>query len=83
MELQVTISVSSAVSLIAVYSTVSLMPRKDVGSCLANAVRRTAEWPLVNFDSSPLFLIISVIVKNNPAAARVWFTSYRVSLFTY
>ena len=56
---------------------------QDVGTCLANAVRRTAEWPSVNFDPSPLFLIISVIVKNNPAEARVWFTSYSVCLFTY
>jgi len=44
---------------------------QDVGTCLANAVRRTAEWPSVNFDPSPLFLILSVIVKNNPTEARV------------
>jgi hypothetical protein len=56
---------------------------QDVGACLANAFRRTAEWPSVNFDPSPLFLIISVIVKNNPTEARVRFTSYRVSPFTY
>ena len=56
---------------------------QDVGACLANAVRRTAEWPSVNFDASPLFLIINVIVKNNPTEARVWFTSYRVSQFAY
>lgn len=76
--------VSCAVSLIDVYST-TVFPDapQDVGACLANAVRRTAEWPSVNFDPSPLFLIISVIVKNNPTEARVWFTSYRVSQFTY
>jgi hypothetical protein len=56
---------------------------QDVGACITNAVRRTAEWPSVNFDPSPLFLIISVIVKNNPTEARVWFTSYRVFSFTY
>jgi hypothetical protein len=56
---------------------------QDVGACLANAVRRTAEWPSMNFDPSPLFLIISVIVKNNPTEARVWSTSHRVSPFTY
>jgi hypothetical protein len=56
---------------------------QDVGACLANAVRRTTEWSSMNFDPSPLFLIISVIVKNNPTEARVWFTSFRVSPFTY
>lgn len=52
---------------------------QDIGECLTNAVRRTAEWPSENFDPSPLLLIISILVKNNPTETRVWFASCRVS----
>ncbi|KAF8478567.1 hypothetical protein DFH94DRAFT_633058 [Russula ochroleuca] len=41
-----------------------------IGSCLTTAVRRTAEWPSENFDPSPLLLIISILMKNNPTEAR-------------
>jgi hypothetical protein len=59
----------------------SLTPYEDIGTCLINVVRRTAEWPSENFDPSTLLLIIGSLTKNNPTEARVWFGSCRVSCF--
>lgn len=43
----------------------------DIGLCLTNVVRRTAEWPPENFDPTPLFLILSTLIENNPTQTRV------------
>jgi len=48
-------------------------PPPDIGLCLTNVVRRTAEWQPENFDSTPLFLIISTLIENNPTQTRVRF----------
>ena len=45
----------------------------DVGLCLTNVVRRTAEWPPETVDPTPLFLIISTLIENNPTQTRVRF----------
>ena len=67
------ILVSCAVSLTAhrLFSVVTPNALQDIGVCLTNAVRRTAEWPSENFNPSPLLLIISILMKNNPTEAKV------------
>lgn len=49
-------------------------PLPDIGQCLTNVVRRTAELPPENFDPSPLLVIISVVTEKNPTQTRVCFT---------
>lgn len=46
-------------------------PPPDIGLCLTNTVRRTAEWPPENSDPSPMLLIISILIENNPTQTRV------------
>ncbi|KAI0302159.1 hypothetical protein BC826DRAFT_987563 [Russula brevipes] len=41
-----------------------------IGLCLTNVVRRTAEWPPEHFDPSPLLLMMSILMENNPTQTR-------------
>ncbi|KAH9050659.1 hypothetical protein EDB84DRAFT_1666282 [Lactarius hengduanensis] len=43
---------------------------RHIGLCLTGVVRRTADWSAESFDPSPLLLITSILIENNPAQTR-------------
>lgn len=43
----------------------------DMGLCLTGVVRRTADWSAEIFDPSPLLLMTSILIENNPTQTRV------------
>jgi hypothetical protein len=43
---------------------------RHIGLCLTGVVRRTADWSAETFDPSPLLLITSTIIENNPTQTR-------------
>ncbi|KAH9180668.1 hypothetical protein EDB89DRAFT_1920409 [Lactarius sanguifluus] len=43
---------------------------RHIGLCLTGVVRRTADWSAESFDPSPLLLITSTLIENNPAQTR-------------
>ncbi|KAH9079531.1 hypothetical protein EDB83DRAFT_2343143 [Lactarius deliciosus] len=43
---------------------------RHIGLCLTGVVRRTADWSSESFDPSPLLLITSILIENNPAQTR-------------
>lgn len=46
-------------------------PVTDIGVCLTGIVRRT-DLSAETFDPSPLLIIASIIIENNPTQTRVW-----------
>lgn len=43
---------------------------RHIGLCLTGVVRRTADWSAESFDPSPLLLITSILIENNPTQTR-------------
>jgi hypothetical protein len=64
------------------YSHNSPNPATDIGLCLTGVVRRTADWSAETFDPSPLLLITSIVIENNPTQTRVWCDLVQRSLLT-
>ncbi|KAI0054105.1 hypothetical protein FA95DRAFT_1480391 [Auriscalpium vulgare] len=48
----------------------SLSLLQHVNMCLTNLVRRTAEWPVENFDPSAMLLIAAHIIRGNKSQSR-------------
>lgn len=65
------IRVSYAVSFHTVTFTTLQTPVTDIGVCLTGIVRRT-DLSAETFDPSPLLMIASIIIENNPTQTRVW-----------